>query len=215
MALPIKSVKNLPGGFNVGGEIKVFQETFEGWFYDTVIIENAGAAIAGGQEFELFRDLANKSLVDTNFKQQHRISRGKEFDLRTIQAVVHGRQADGGEVLALAYKFVLARLRLSLKVNGGEIANAPLEAFPGGMGPAGYSSETTTAVLSNGVPSLAAVRPLYKTIETTSDHDIEGQIRHDPATWITSYAAHTIATADGIPVRVYLGGKVKAGITRG
>lgn len=210
----IRTIKGVPGGFMIDGQAKVFVETYEGWKYDTVAVENAGAAIASGQQFFFFRDLTNKNLIDTNVTQQRRISRGEEMEIKTIGAYVSGRAPNNTEISALNFKWALERLYLEVKINKKAVIEGPLQVFPAGIGAAGYSSETTTAVLSNGVPSLAALRPLYKSIDINSDHDIEGIMTHFAAAWLT-YTAPSIATAAAICVRLFLGGKVKAGVTRG
>ncbi|MEK6683899.1 MAG: hypothetical protein AABY46_04490 [Nitrospirota bacterium] len=215
MAGQIQTIRGVPGGIMVDGEAKVLTEVYDGYKWDTVAVHNSGAAVASGQQFYYFRDLTDKNLIDCNITQQRRISRGEEMEVKTIGAHVSCRQPDGAQQATLDIMWAVERLYLELKVNKKPVSEGPIAVYQSGLGVTGYSSRTTTDVLTNGVASQAAVRPLYKNIDLTSEHDIEGQMTHFSAAWLTTYTAPTIAAADAILLRLFLGGRIKVGITRG
>lgn len=218
--MAVSTIKGVPGGLMIDGQAKVLTEVYEGWKWDTIIIHNTAAAVAAGQQFQLFRDLDNKELIDTNISQPRRISRGEEMEIRTLGVHVSIRSPGGTitDVDAPDFEWALTRLYLLVRINKKDVAEGPLQFFPAGSGMAGSTQEANGKVLANGVPSLAALRQLYKTIDVNSDHDLEGVITHYAATWMVGYVSFTApgATgASGIPVRVIFGGKIKSGITRG
>lgn len=220
--MAVQAIKGVPGGLMIDGQPKVLTETYEGWKWDTVIIHNGNAAVAAGQAFIFFRDLDNKDLIDTNITQPRRIGRGESMEIKTIGIHVSTRSPSGlvTDIDAGDFEWALTRLYLLIRINKKDVVEGALQFFPAGSGMAGSTQEANGKVLANGVPSLAALRPLYKPVDVNSDHDLEGTITHYAATWIGAglYVAFTAAlgtAGSGIPVRLIFGGKVSSGITRG
>jgi len=210
----IRMIKGVPGGVMIDGRAKILTEVYEGWKYDTVAVENGGALTAG-LSWNFFRDLNDKDLIDSNITQQRRISRGEEMEITSIGAHVSTRTPAGAEVGALIFKFVVERLYLLVRINKKDVTEGPLMFFQPGMGVSGDSTIAGTSILNNGVPSLASIRQLRKTIVINSDHDLEGILTCYGADWLTGYAYPTIAAAAAVLVKLLFGGKIKTGVTRG
>jgi hypothetical protein len=84
----IQPVKDRPGVFvnTISGELYDISEMREGDKYDTVIL--ATGPVVAGTELWLFRDVAQKRTVDTNFTQQSRLSAGEKMLLTKIGAMI-------------------------------------------------------------------------------------------------------------------------------
>jgi len=216
----IKTIKGVPGGLLVDGRPKILTEVYEGYKYDTVNCHNSGSAFASGQQFTFFRDLANKELSATNFTQQRRISRGEEFDIKTIGLHISPLNttwhASTGFGDPIDFAWMVQNMYLNIRINKKDVSEGLAMFYPSGYGAVGSPNQAASNVCTNGVASPAAVRPLYKTISINSDHDVEGVLTHyTHVNWDTQYTSAAVAAAAGIHVKCILGGRVKSGITRG
>jgi len=220
-------VKGEPGQYLLGGKKISLVEWREDWRYDTRAIVGSGAAsiLSAGQTWEFFRDLSGKDRIDCNITQQRRISRGEQMVINNIGAFICGRLPGvANQCTNEVFHYIAERFYLEFKINKDTVMEGPLLTFQSGLGVSGYSSDVAPDgnILSLGVPSLAAVRPLLVNQEINSDHDIEATMTHFGAGWLTTESPAagalvpaTIAAANAVAVRLMLNGYIKKAMGRG
>lgn len=221
----IAPIKGKPGEYKTAtGTVKLV-EWREDWRFDTVVVVGSAAGVlTQGQTWEFFRDLQGKDLIDANIPQPRRISRGEDFTVNGIGVHIGCRRAGAASLtLNEVFHFIAERMYLNLKINKDDIAEGPLMAFQSGLGVAGFSNDPTPDgnVLTNGVASLGAVRPLLVQQELTAEHDISATLTNFGAGWITAatppaaaYVHSTVAAANGVFVKLLLNGYVKKAMGR-
>lgn len=215
--------KGDPGVYFLGNrEIKIV-EWHEGWRYDTQAV-CGGGILTAGLSWEYFRDLTGKEKIDCNFAQNRRISRGHEMVINSIGVHV-GLYAVHSATISTAavFAYLCERMYLQVLINDDEVAAAPVMCFQPGIGVSGSSTDATPAgnVLSNGVPSLAAVRPLLVHQEINSENDVAATLFNQQAPWVinvtpaaSAYVMATIAANDAVFVKVMLNGYIKKAVGR-
>lgn len=177
--------------------------------YDTVVL--ASGAVAAGKTLECFRDLGSKDKIDTNFDTPRRISKGEEMLVKRIGVDIP--MAVGNTIQTPAnIKKVAYNGYMRFQVNKKDVAEGPLYKFPSGYGLAGQTTENATGIVSIGVPSTAAQRPLEKVHEVTSEHDLIASIRFDAHDWDAT--GQTPSLGSRVWIRVFLGGLVRAAATK-
>lgn len=177
--------------------------------YDTVVI--ASGAIAAGKTLELFRDLSSKDKIDTNFDTSRRLSKGEEMLIKRIGVDIP--LAVGNTVLVAAnIKKVAYNGFLDFRINKKLVAEGPLYKYPSGYGMAGQTTENNASVVTIGVPSTAAQRPLEKVHEVTSEHDLSASIRFDAHDWDATGQTPSLGTK--VWMRVFVGGLVRSAATK-
>lgn len=216
-------VRNEPGAYLLGDKKIRIVEWREDWRYDTACLvgSGAGAIITSGQKWFFFRDLTGKDDVDCNISQTRRISRGEEMVINSFGVHVGMRQATDVITDLTDFAYILERLFLRLRINKDDVAEGPVMCYQPGIGIGGSTVTAAGSVLSNGIPSLASVRPLLVHQEVTSENDIDGILEAQGAGWITSldtpasaFAHATIAAANGTFVKLMLNGYIKKAVGR-
>jgi hypothetical protein len=182
----IQPVKDRPGVFvnTISGELYDISEMREGDKYDTVIL--ATGPVVAGTELWLFRDVAQKRTVDTNFTQQSRLSAGEKMLLTKIGAMI---PLAFGDILPTPsdIKKVAENCTLRVEVNSLLQAEGKLIFFQSGFGLAGMTQETDQGIVSIGVPSTASAAKLARPQDLTSQHDVLGKIRFDDRNWAAGF----------------------------
>jgi len=212
-----------PGVFvgSDGEKIKLV-EWRDDWRYDSVVVWNGTTPMPAGIQFVFFRDLGGKDPIDINISQARRLSAGEEMIIKYFGLHFSTRAPGGTEIIPLNFKWAAERLYLNFKINKQDVAEGPAMCFQTGLGVSGYTSQATTSILSNGVPSMAAVRPLLVEQKVTSERDLDASLTHSGADWIqaggaTTYvgAANLTTMALGISTRFMLNGFIKKALGRG
>ncbi len=119
------------------------------WLYDRETIQN------GDSEKYFFQSPEGKTLVDTNLKQFSTIQVGWIFEGHAIRVVPDPKiSTSDAETL-------FQNTALSLYKEGDiEVFSAPALLFPAGAGLYGATTETSTNIISNGVPTPTSVLKL-------------------------------------------------------
>jgi len=153
---------------------------FEGAIWDTIAIP--AGLMGAGTNFNFFRDVTNKELIDTNMSSSRRLLSGTRLEVHYIGLYIP--QAAGNTVARLddAKKISDAGL-CDIKLNRLQIAEKPAFMLPTGYGLVGYSSRTDTENFTLGVPSTAAIRRLLVPQVIESEQDINAVLRFDARTW--------------------------------
>ncbi len=182
--------------------------------YDTIQI--AGAAIAAGTEFVLFRDIQNKNEQHCNLPQSGRIAAGDE--VAVFRVGVHPREAAGNTPgVFLDYRKMVAAAQLDLRFNRRIITSGPVVKYPSGYGMAGFSNEVGSSangglpgsrIATIGVPSVAAAPTLFVPQQLRDNDDIVCKLRFPDASWVTGYAVPTTSAIQ--LVSVFLRGVIKS-----
>lgn len=212
----IQPVKDEPGKFinTITGEIYDIAEMREGDKYDTIIVP--AGAVAPGAEYWLFRDVAAKRTVDTNFTQQSRLSAGEKMLLTRIGVMIP--LAFGNILPAPAdIKRVAENAHLRIEVNSLLQAEGVLVFFNSGYGLAGNTQETDAGIVSIGVPATASASKLARPQDLTQNHDVLGKIRFDDRNWVGAI----VAAEDRMPtletpvaVRCLLHGLIRSAVSK-
>jgi hypothetical protein len=212
MSVSLRPIKGEPGKFfNVlTGKVIMIIEWREDDKYDTVYVE--AGAIAPGANFNFFRDLQGKDLIDTNFTTQRRLPAGEEMILDRIGVKVP--MAFGNTLAPPAdHKRILENGYMKFTINRKDTAEGPLTKFPPGYGLAGNTVETGQGIVSNGVASTAAAAKLVREQYITTDHDLDAVIWFYDRQWATGVVTMPTTTED-LVIQVFLHGLIKAAATK-
>lgn len=187
MAAPAIPVKGKPGTYYIPttGQLFRAQELTEDSFFDSVV--QGTGSVSAGTKAVFFNADTNKNFQHTNITTVRRIPSTVEFSMTRLGLIP--AQAIGNTLVSDS-DILKSLYTVALKFNLGkqEIARGPAWKYPAGYGATGSTTRTTTGVVSNGVASAAAVPPLVVTQPVNQNDDLDGDLRWDNATWITSYA---------------------------
>ncbi len=151
-----------PGELNIEGVgVRKFADMRQDFIYDRVQIAATNAA---GTELWFFRDIQNKTRLETNMSQSARLPEGQQAVVYGVNFVLepHTPPLDAEEILTLGYgEFILD--------DDNRVMSGPILVFPQRYGM--YGNIMTTAndsqegVVTNGIPSPGAnprlMIPLY------------------------------------------------------
>lgn len=154
------------------GNVIHLTEAYYGSRYDTVV--TASGAVTADTVKKFFDSTSNKSGVDGNFPQANRVlSAGEEMVLEHIGVYIP--TCMGNTVVPPAdIKKGAENAFIEVKIDKDLIAEGPAIDFPSGRGLAGQTVENGAGVVSLGVPSTAAVRPLPETQKLDDKTDVQG-----------------------------------------
>lgn len=224
-AAELRPISGKAGAYMLDGEEISIWEWSEGWRYDTICMVGSGAGglIVSGQKWDFFGE-QTKNDIDRNIAQRGRLSRGEEMIINSIGLFIGNRTASAATLVGSeVFHFLAERCYLEFKIDKDVVAEGPLLEFQSGLGVAGYSNDVAPAanILSNGVPSLSAVRPLLVNQKITSDNDLAAKVVADDAAWITGvptpsgvYVFATVASTASVLVKLMLGGYIKSAVGR-
>ena len=102
-------------------------------------------------------------------------------------------------------------------VNSVVIAEGPLYKWPSGYGLSGMTNENNQGIVSIGVPSTAARRPLAKEHYITDKHQINATVTFEDRAWdtnSTSLSGAAIVLNAPVHIKVYLGGLIGTAATK-
>lgn len=193
--MALRPIKGRPGKFlETGtGQVIDISDYREDDKYDTVAI--AAGAVAAGTEFILFRDVANKRDIDTNFSQQSRLSAGEEMIIDRVGLTV--RSATGNLLPSPSdIKKLAEDAFYRVEVNRLLLIEGPAIKFPSGYGLYGNTVENNQGVVSIGVPATASAARLIKTQLITAQHEVQGFLRFENRDWA---AVEVPIVADRMP----------------
>jgi hypothetical protein len=184
--MALRPIKGRPGKFlETGtGQVIDISDYREDDKYDTVALPTG--AVTAGQELILFRDVANKRDIDTNFSQQSRLSAGEEM---IIDRVGLTAPSDIKKLAECAFYRV--------EVNRLLLIEGPAIKFPSGYGLYGNTVENNQGIVSIGVPATASAAKLIKTQLITASHEVQGFLRFLDRNWA---ATEVPVVADRLPV---------------
>jgi len=207
----VRPVPGKPGYFidvATGQEI-VLTDARETDRYDTV--EVAASALSGISARKFFNSKENKDDLDANFPSAGRLVTGSErFYLESLGLSIQGAQSDA-TLNAQDFKEILFHGYFVFKLNRYELESGPMEKFPCGYGPYGATTETSTSLLSIGVPSRAAVPKFLEQQIITEDHNVDAQITFPARGWLTTT---TLPTPSAVTtIRLYCHGILESAAT--
>ena len=188
----------------------------DGILYDTVELDNG--AMSEGKQYNFFRDIANKDLIDTNITTSRRLATGEKMKVLSVGVYVPNYTGNK-QCSSLDFLRILDNAYLELKINKLLVAEGPVWAFPGGYGVAGSvgveagatapASRTFDGVLTNGVPATKMQYFLRMPQDIFSTHDIDAKITFFGRNWLSTggYSSDEMPTIAGYPtIKVVLGG---------
>lgn len=191
--------------------------------YDTgaFVGDNTGS-VPFGTQISFAQNIQNKQEIDCNFKQPRRLTAGEVMWVSHVGLywpLFFGNTKIDTEDI----RKIVENAYFLLKINNKEILKGPALHFPSGFGFTGQfalaadgaSSEVTLkdGVVSVGVPSLPAVKPLAKKIYLNENYDVDGVLTLQNRSWIqygssSAYASPPTLSMPGaiVPVRMILFG---------
>lgn len=151
------------------------------------VVAQPSGAVTAGTSLEYFRDLSNKNLQHTNLRTPRRIPSQSEFILQRVGVVLaqaySNTVSNAADLIKAAYAATL-----TFKINDRVVTEGPLFKFQSGYGMQGTSTETTTSIVTTGVPSSAAAPRLLVEQVITDSADLMGTIDFKSDSWITGSA---------------------------
>ena len=207
---PMLPVQGSPGVWvDRGGNKYQVLNVREDVVYDTILIP--AGAIAAGSEFLFFTQFNQKRQGDSNMKSP-RLGSGVvmkiyHYGFKILDAA--------GNIIMLPrdMKKVISGGFAKIKLGGFDIAEGPVERFQSPFGLTGSTTENDSGLVSLGVPSQAAMRPLAEPIFVDQNADFEGSLRFDDHLWTAG--GMIMPTLDRIvAVRLYFLGLVGKAATQ-
>lgn len=206
----VRPIPGKPGHFvDRAGNVVVLTEARDTARYDT---ESLTAAIfTAGKTLNFFRNTTDKNDLDQNIPEAGKLVTGAErLILEAIGFSI--QQQVFTKILGLNdAKAVLTHSYLELKLNKNVIAEGPAEYFPAGVGLYGQTTETASSVISNGVPSMATVRPLKEQQIVTDHHTVRCTSTIQARDWATATTFPTLGNETAI--RIYCHGVLEQAAT--
>ena len=201
MAANAIPVKGKPGTLYIpaiGKEVTQI-DSREDDIYDSVGV--ASGLVTAGKEYKFFDATADKNGQHANFTRAHRILGGHELSLTRIGVLVRSSTGDAGAVGAADIKRIFENGKFDAQIGKRDIGEGPALKFQSGYGLSGNSSETATAIVSNGVPSGAAAPTLLVPQDVTEDDDIYSRLLFPDAAWLTAAYWGTVFAMPTIALR--------------
>ena len=211
----IRAVPGQPGTYvnEATGEAFKLVEFRDDDKYDT---EAAASSISTGTKLTFFQNLTNKNTIDTNFSDSHKLSANETMVISRgggdIPLARGNNLVRPEDIKKISYNGVL-----EIKLNSVVIAEGPLYKWPSGYGLSGMTNENNQGVVSIGVPSTAARRPLAKEHYITDKHQINATVTFEDRAWdtnATSLSGAAIVLNAPVHIKVYLGGLIGTAATK-
>lgn len=172
--------------------------------YDTLFLA-AGLQVTGRIPF--LQNWNNKRLNDTNFSGSiARLPGGQAMIVQWVGFKVVDCFAN---TIALPrdIKRVTGNLYVDVSLAGFKQCEGPLERFNTPFGLTGNTTENDAGIVSLGVPSPAAFRPLEQPVYMDSTMDFEAGVTFDNHFWALPAPAVNLPTLDrALAIRIYFGG---------
>lgn len=168
------------------GEEFLLSKEREGSFYDTV--EQASGAISAGATLNWFQNFSNKNNQHFNAGKNAKLPSGNALAMTRTGVVI--LQAQGNtvavdtDILKVAYAG-----SVNFEINERIILKGePLFMLPSGYGMAGMTTQTTTGVITTGIPSAAAAPQLRNAQPVLDRDDLNSKLTFPNNSWIAGGA---------------------------
>jgi len=207
----VRPVPGKPGAFVHAGSDEEFYlvNARETDIIDTV--EVAASALSSVTARKFFNSLTDKNEIDANFPTAGKMVTGTErFYLESLGVSIQGAQTDA-TLKAQDFKEVLFHGFLKFMLNKYELESGPLEKYPCGYGPYGATTENDVSLLSNGVPSRAAIKGFLEQQIITEEHTVSAEITFPARGWLTTTTLPTLAAV--VAIRLYCHGILESAAT--
>jgi hypothetical protein len=208
-------IEGQPGLFRdqESGQVLNVRDFRESDKWDTVAIP--AGVIDPGTQFIFFADIQGKRETDTNIKTPRKLSSGESMILDRIG--LYFRLVVGDVVtVPRDIKKVADNAYYRMKINDILQDEGPAIKFPSGYGLYGQTTETDAGIVSIGVPATASASRLIKKQMLNQNHELEGLLRFDPRTWLTTQGIVYTNPVLEQPLLVtnYLHGLIRAAVTK-
>lgn len=212
MAGEVEQIVREPGVIFVPGHGKVQIWDFkEGSKYDSNVIPVG--ALAWGTPYQFFTNVpGNKQLIDCNIQTPGKLNAGEEMLVQKVGFFVHtniGNQYANSATI----KCILENAYLQIWVNNLPFMDGPVLEFPTGEGVYGMTTDVNTSVMSNGIPSMAAIKKLKVPQFLNQQYDFRATVSFpDRAVWTAAAgvgAIGAVTTGQIACIKVKLMGLIK------
>ena len=157
------------------------------WLYDRETINN------GATEVYFFQSPEGKTTADTNLKQFSTIQTGWQFEIHALRVILPP------DISTADAEALFANSAITLYKDGDtEVFSAPALMFNAGCGLYGATTETSTNIISNGIPSSNAVTKIPVPILIKGGETFNIRLMFNPAVSLSVASIKLWMVLDGI-----------------